>query len=191
MTTWDEDKALATLFANTRRKKRTEDLATVARACEYLVGLYGSQQRVADKIGLSSEMIREFRKVLALQRPVLDMVERREIDRLDVAYQLSKIKDPGRQLRAAKDVAALESNDVRTVQMVLARTGSSPREAVHEVLAAKLKGLHVFVLDFDEQQYKAIEERAKEAGLPAPGLVKKAILDWLRRPSRSPKRGES
>ena len=47
----DEKTARGIVFGNTKRKKRTVDLWTIAEACEYLVGLYGSQKSVAQKVG--------------------------------------------------------------------------------------------------------------------------------------------
>ena len=70
----DEESALAILFANTRRKKRKEDLITIARAFEYLVNLYGSKEAVAKRVGLSTEMIREFLTVLKLPREIQKLV---------------------------------------------------------------------------------------------------------------------
>ena len=66
----DEATALSILFSNTKRKKRDADLLTIAKSCDYLVKLYGSQKAVADKIGLSSEMVREFLTTLRLPSEV-------------------------------------------------------------------------------------------------------------------------
>ncbi len=183
----DEQTALAILFANTKRKKRTEDLVTIAEACEYLVELYGTQKAVAEKVGLSSEMVREFRKILTLPREVQQMVKNREIDHLDIAYRISMVAEPGRQIEIARQVAKLQSKDLRDVKRLISTAGLSTQESKKKVLESKLKGLHVFVMDFNDEEYRAIIERARERKAVPAELVKQIVIDWLRRASR---RGE-
>lgn len=175
----DENTALGIVFANTKRKKRTADLWTIAEACEYLVELYGSQKTVAQKAGLSSETIRQFRKVLTLPKEVADMVRARLIDRLDVAYRISMLDDPENQVRVANQVAELSTDDVRDMKLVIAGAGLSPEAAKNRVLESKLKGLHVFVMDFDAEEYQVIVQQAKGRKMVPAELVRQVVLDWL------------
>lgn len=175
----DETTALAILFANTKRKRRTEDLVTVAEAFQFLVDKYGSVQAVAKKVGLSPEMVREFLAILSLSPQVLDMVRRREIDSLDVAYRLSKISDPDSQLELAVRAQEMRSKDIRDVEREMATSGRTVDEAVESVKASSLADLHIFVLDFEEEHYKEILSRARSAGTKPAELLKKVILEWL------------
>jgi len=177
----DEQTALAIMFANTKRKKRTADLVTIAEACEHLVQLYRSQQAVARKIGLSNEMIREFRKILSLPKEVQSMLRAKRIDSLDVAYRLALLRDPKKQVQLARQVAGVDSKDVRDIKRVISSTGLSAKESKKKVLDSKLKGLHVFVMDFNDQEYKAILKRARERKTDPAELVKQVILRWLKR----------
>ena len=58
----DEESALALIFGNTRRHKRTVDLLTLAQCFNFLKGIYGTQDAVAEKTGLSWEMVRNLFK---------------------------------------------------------------------------------------------------------------------------------
>lgn len=178
----DEDTALSILFANTRRIKRNVDLITVAESCEYLVELYGSQKAVAEKVGLSSEMIREFRKLLTLPKEVKEFISNRQIDRLDVAYRISMLEDPARQITAARAIANLPSSkDVRDILRLAENADLSIEESKKMILESKPKGLHIFIVDFDDETYSALIEEAKALEVETAELVKGIVTDWLQR----------
>ena len=179
----DEESALALVFANTRRRpeKRAADLVTVAEGIRYLVELYGSRKAVADKVGLSSEMIREFLAVLELPEPVRELVSRRDIDRLDVALEIYMLRDRDKQVTAAKTVADLPSKDVRDIRRLAEQAGLSIEESKRIVLDAKPKGLHIFLMDFDDDTYKALVRAAGSRSVEPAELVREVVSDWLRR----------
>jgi hypothetical protein len=179
----DENTALGILFGNTRRVKRTVDLITIARACDFLVRSYGSKEAVAKKIGLSPEMIREFMKLLTLVPEVQKIVKSREIDRLDVAYKLSKISDPKLQVEAARRTRDLSSKAVRDMERLMTHAKLPVDQSAQKAVASRLKDMHVLVLDFTEEQFKQIARRARELRTPPVQLVKEVILQWLERAS--------
>lgn len=184
MTKLDEETALAIVFANTRRKRRTADLITVAESFEYLVKLYGSRKAVAQKVGLSTEMVREFLKVLTLPDEVKELVVNRQIDRLDVALEISMLKDPNEQIAAAKTVANLSSKDVRDIRRLAQRADLPIEESKRMVLDSKPKGLHIFIMDLDDETYSAIIGEAKSRDVEPAEMAKKIIIDWLARRRR-------
>lgn len=176
----DEETALSIVFANTKRKKRNVDLITVAKSFEYLVRLYGSQNAVAKRVGLHSEMVRQFRSLLKLPEEVQEIIADRRIDKLDVAYRISMIKDPSEQFEAAKGIADLrESKDIRDVIRMIEKAGYSTKESIERIIEAKPKGLHVFVMDFDDRAYTDINKAAKRMGISPAQLVKQIVEEWL------------
>jgi len=186
MRSLDEDIALSIIFANTRRKKRRESLITVANAFEHLIQLYGSQKAVAETVGLHPEMIREFRKLLELPEPVKGLVSSRQIDRLDVAYRISMLRDPARQIAAAKGIANLPSSkDVRDILRLAENANLPLEESKKMILDAKPKDLHIFVIDFNDETYEAIMRQAKDSNIDPAELVKNIVTDWLQRKSRA------
>lgn len=177
----DEETALSIVFANTKRKKRNVDLITVAKSFEYLVRLYGSQNAVAKRVGLHSEMVRQFRSLLKLSEEVQEIIADRRIDKLDVAYRISMIKEPSEQIEAAKGIADLhESKDIRDVIRMIEKAGYSTKESIERIIEAKPKGLHIFVMDFDDRAYRDINKAAKRMGISPAQLVKQIVEEWLR-----------
>lgn len=181
----DEETALSILFANTKRKKRGTDLITIAKACEHLAKLYGSQKIVAEKVGLSTEMIREFLTALKLPQEVQELISDRRIDSIDVVREISVLKEPAKQIAAAKVFANSLSKDVRDIKRLVKDTDLSIGEAKEVVLESKPKGLHIFMMDFDDETYQALIGHAKAAKLKPAELVREIVTDWLERKMRS------
>jgi hypothetical protein len=176
----DEETALSVIFANTKRKKRSEDLLTIARCIDYLVNLYGSQDKVAERVGLHSEMIRQFKTLLKLPAEVQNLIADREIDKLDVAYRIAMIKDPSKQTDVARAVADLhQSKDIRDVIRLVTKAGYSAEESKKKITEAKPQGLHIFVMDFDDKAYMAINQEAKRMDVSPAQLVKQIVEEWL------------
>lgn len=179
MNALDEDSALSILFGNTKRKRRNVDLITVAKSCEYLSRLYGSNVAVAKKVGLHSEMVRQFLSLLKLPDEIKGLISARQIDKLDVAYRISTLADAGQQSAAAKALANIESSrDVRDVVRLM-KGGIAPQESAAIVMTAKPKGYHIFVMDFDDKTYRALNNEAKRLGVGAAQLAKRIVEEWL------------
>lgn len=176
----DEETALSIVFANTKRKKRNVDLITVARSFEHLVRLYGSQSAVASRVGLNSEMIRQFRRLLKLPSEAKEIIADRRIDKLDVAYRISMVKDPSEQIAVAKGIVDLpESKNVRDVIRLVTQAKYSAKDSIKKIIESKPKGLHVFVMDFDDRAYVDIHQAARRMGLSPAELVKQIVEEWI------------
>ena len=181
----DEETALAIVFANTKRKKRKENLLTIAKAFEYLVKLYGSKKAVAKMVGLSQEMIREFLAVMKLPQEVQRLFSNRQIDSIDIAKELLALKDPVKQVVAANAIVDSLSKDVRDIKRLVKDADLHVEEAKRKVVNAKPKELHVFIIDFDDEIYRAIIEQSKELKIKPPELVREIVTNWLK---QKPKR---
>lgn len=178
----DEESALAIIFANIRRKKRNENLITVAKAFESLVKLYGSRNAVADVVGLSTEMVREFLAVLKLPKEVRDLFESRKIDSLDIGRELNVLGNKRKQLEVAKMIADLQTKDtkdIRDIKKLIRRARLPVAASKRMVLESKPKRLHVFMIDFDEDTYKSLIKQAKNTKIKPTQLVKEIISNWL------------
>ncbi len=174
----DEEMALSILFSNTKRKKRDIDLLTLAKVCEYLVSLYGSQKAVADKIGLSSEMVREFLTTLRLPLEVQDIIAERKIDRVDVVREISVLNSESKQIAIAKALANAPSKDIRDVKRLM-KSGVSIEDATKQVLDSRPNGLNVFVLDFEDVTYQALLKKARTLKITPAELARRIIVEWL------------
>lgn len=183
----DENTALAILFANTKRKKRDVDLLTLAKSCEYLVKLYGSQKAVAEKIGLSKEMIRQFLTVLKLPIEVQKLISNKQIDSIDIVKEIAVLKVSQKQIEAAKSFVDTLSKDVRDIKRLVKDANLPIEEAKKTILELKPRGLHVFVIDFDDEMYDAINSHAKTLKVKPPELVRGIVKDWLKQKTRGKK----
>jgi len=176
----DEETALAIVFANTKRKKRKESLLTIAKAFAYLVKLYGSQDAVANRVGLSTEMIREFLTVLKLPQEVQSLFSNRQIDSVDTAKELFALKDPTKQVIAAKELVDSLSKDVRDIKRLIKSGNFHIKDAKKVVLDAKPKGMHIFIMDFDDETYRAVVEQTRKLKVKPAELVRGIVTDWLK-----------
>lgn len=175
----DEITALQIVFGNIRRKKRKENLVTIAKAFECLVKHYGSQKGVAKKVGISAEMIRQFLSVLKLPAEVQKLFITREIDSVDSAKELAVLKGRLKQIRMARKIAGVTSDDARDIKRIFKRGTIPIDEAKRTILQAKEKGLNVFILDFDDDTYRRFMKAARALRKDAAELVREIVIDWL------------
>lgn len=176
----DEETALSILFANTRRKKRRVDLITLAQSCKYLVDLYGSKKDVAEKVGLSTEMIRELMLPLKLPREIRKLISSRKIDSIDTVREISALKEPSKQIFAANEFINTSTKDVRDIKRLINKARLSAEKAKEIILEAKPKDLYIFVMDFDEEMYRSLLEHAKRKKIDPAVLVKEIVSNWLK-----------
>lgn len=102
--------ALAILLASTKTRTRTLPLTEIARSLDVAVARLGSVNAVADRIGLSGKMLRQFSYVRKLIPEVRRMFQKRGIDSVDAATHLAMLP-AGDQMRAA---LALQSETIDT-----------------------------------------------------------------------------
>jgi hypothetical protein len=177
----DEETALSVLFANTKRKKRKVDLITLAESCSYLFKLYGSQSKVAKKIGLSNEMVRELQLPLKLPKLIQDLISKRKIDSIDVIKEIAVFKDPLQQISMVKNIANLPTKDIRDIKRLAIHNKLPIQESKKIILDSKLKGLHILIIDVDDETYKEIIRRAKNKKVKPAELVKEIVTNWIKK----------
>ena len=178
----DEETALAIIYANTRRKPqhRKEDIITIAKSFEYLIKFYGSRKAVSEIVDLSEEMIRQFLTALELPKEIQKMIAERKIDSVDAVRNLATL-DKKRQLETAKLFIGSNTDDSRDIKRLVNRGKISADEAKKFINKAKPKGLHVFVMDFDDDTYYAIKKKASSRKTKPAELVKKIVEDWIKK----------
>jgi hypothetical protein len=181
MRKWTESTALATVFSNTKCKKRPDNLVTVAEAMKYLTNLYRSQRLLARKIDLSTEMVRQFLSVLDLTRNVKALFAIRKIDSVDIAKELAALGDKKTQESAARAIANCPSKDVRDIKRLIKSRHFGVEAAKNTVLDAKPKGLNVFVLDLDDETSQKVVSEAKAQKMKPAELVRQIVTNYLKK----------
>ena len=182
MKEYNPDIDLALVIANTKRKPgtRVKDIITIAKAIERLVKYYGSKEKLGKVVDLSSEMIREFLTALKLPKEVQKMIEKRKIDKIDVVRKIATFTEAPEQMNAAEVFATLSSDEARDILRLVKTTGVSIEEAKRVILEAKPKGFHIFMIDFDDEIYRALLELSKKHNIKPAELVRNIIIDWLK-----------
>jgi hypothetical protein len=117
--------ALAILISSTRSKNRSKPLTEIAKWIKIASATLGSTRKVAERIGLSPQMLRQFESVERLTPAVQEMFATRQLDSVDAAAHLAML--PGKdQLYVAKLLASggIDTSDVRAVYQ-LRKEGST------------------------------------------------------------------
>ena len=92
------------------------------------------------------------------------------------------------QINAARHSAGLSTDDVRDVNRLMSTGGMSAEESKKKVLESRLRGLHVFVIDFDDEEYKQITSEARCKSMDPAELVKEVVMKWLEETRRRGRR---
>lgn len=140
--------ALAVLISCTRNKKRPLPLTEVAMWLELAVSRLGSYAAVADRIGLSSKMLRQFAYIRRLSAPVQKLFKTRRLDSVDAAVHLSALNARD-QLIMAQALASgeIDTGDTRAVIQLWRTEQSSPIvELIKRVRESKTR--REFVAEF-------------------------------------------
>ena len=141
-------KALAILISNTRSTKRPLPLTSVAKSLDTAVRKLGTFSEVANRVGLSTKMLRQFSYVNRLTKNAQKLVESRKLDSVDAITHLAMLPPSMQETVAvALENGEIETPDIRTI-VQLYRSGSkgSTRKLIENAKAAKTQ--HEFIAEF-------------------------------------------
>jgi len=175
----NETEALATVFANTKKKKRNIDLLTLAENLEFLKSIYKDTGKVANKVDLTKEMVRELLLPLYLPDEIKTLVKSRKIDRVGDIVEISKIKDSESKLKFALSLAGFTSDDVRDLKRMLKYTKIDLNKAVKTLTDLKDQNLHIIVIDVKDSIYKNLKKKAADAKKKVPEFVREIIEKFV------------
>ena len=139
------DQALAVLISNTRSSKRPLPLTDVAKSLDVVVKELGSYSAAADRLGLSTKMLRQFSYVRRLSPSVQRLVASRKIDSVDAVTHLAMLPYEHQKTVAQavlKGVIAI--SDIRSiVQLQRAKKSAAIDEIIRDVRKNKTKREYV------------------------------------------------
>jgi len=110
------DNIVARLIANTRRKKRHDNLVEIARQIRWLEKDLGSLKEVSKTIGVSTDQLHQFLSVEKLSPVVKKLVEDRKIDLINTVHYMRNF-----DYEAQKEIAnefikkRLTAGDIRVI----------------------------------------------------------------------------
>ena len=177
----DEETALAVLFKNLKGPRRKDYLAT-ADACRFLTQIYGSHRKVAEKVGVSSEIIREFDSLYDLAETAKRLVSKGSI-KLDIGSRIStQIKGEKRKVEIARAVADLRTFDARAVVEYAKKNPEiSASEVKSRVLGSKTvtEKVHVFIMPLPHDTFQKLKAASKRLKIRPEELVRRILKEWL------------
>ncbi len=125
----EEDKALAILYLNLTKRKRTVDPITVAESVRRLVELHGSSAKVAEMVGVSDSTIQIWLKIAHLPREFKQYILDGRIKPV-AAYRIaSAFKVSGEQLEVARALLDWPENEIA---MVIRYKKRNPSKSIEE-----------------------------------------------------------
>ena len=133
--------ALAVLIASTRSRKRPLPLTDIAKWLDLALGQLGSYAAVADRIGLSSNMLRQFSNIKKLSPSVRKLFESRDLDSVDAVTHLAMLPERDQAIVAAEIVSGkINTSDIRAVIQLREVGESGPiADLLHRVESSKTK----------------------------------------------------
>ena len=156
----DKEVAIATLIACTRRKRRPKSITEIAGIIEFLWKELGSYKKVGETVGLSTEMLREFRSVKFLDPTVRTLVDKRVIDSVDLVYRISKLNAKAQKAVIEKFLKDdLTGDDARVVKSFQRRSGQSIRNTISKIM--KSRNIRTYIVEFEIPRGKNMSQIRK------------------------------
>ena len=108
----------------------------------------GSYKEVGETVGLSTEMLREFRSVESLDPDIRALVEKRIIDSVDLVYRISKLDAKNQKAVIDKFLKDdLTGDDARVVKSFRRRSGQSTGSAISKIM--KSRDIRTYIIRFE------------------------------------------
>lgn len=170
-----EKELLASFIANFKKGKKVADPIEYAETCKALIDLYGSPERVAEKLGIGKETVRILSKIVELPSEVKGLVSKRKIP-LTVAFDIVPV-DRSRQVEVARAVTGLRYRDARKV---IRRLSENPQKSAESIRAEVLNELekrevNIAMIALPRDIFGLLKEESKDV-VALVGLI---VDDWL------------
>lgn len=158
----NHDKALAVLIKNTKTGRRYLSLPEIADWLDIAIKAFGGLRNVADKIGLSNKMLRQFQYIKKLAPSVQELFALRKIDSVDIAVHLSMMGERD-QIVISKEIASgrLDSADVRAIRELRKDDSQSKIQAIIDRVKAS-KNIKQYVAEFVLRNKAITKKQLKE-----------------------------
>lgn len=170
------EKATAVAMANVKGpKKKFSNLLEFAEACRVLIDEYGMKE-TARQLDISKFMLIQIDKINDLDKAVRQLVRNEELG-IEAAYLASRI-DKKRRLKAAKLMAGMTKNQLRTFVHFLVKDPSLTVEAAKQMSdEAESKGIKILILPLEQELYEKVKLDAAKKGLKIHDYVHKLLVE--------------
>jgi hypothetical protein len=170
-----EKELLASFIANFRKGKKFADPVKYAETCKALVDLYGSPERVAEKLGIGKETVRILSRIIDLPSEVKSLISKGEIT-LTVAFDIVPV-DRNRQVEVARAVIGLPHREARRIIRRACANPHKPVEAIRDEVLAELekKELTIAMIALRRNVFEKLKRKTEDV----PALITCVVDDWL------------
>lgn len=176
----DEDDIFAELYLDLKgKKKKRNDWITIAKNCQKLERRYPSQQILAEKLGVSYQLIRSILSLLELPKVVKNQIQKGEI-LFDAAQRLNTIEDKKTQINVAKIIAGLPSHQQREVILHAKRfKGADLTKFKKRVIKRpKTEKVYVAIIPLQKDIQLKLQKESKKRKIPIQQTILSIINEW-------------
>lgn len=175
----DDIEELAKLFSNTKTKKRALDLVEISKLVNSALEHYENKDALADKLGISREMVRQFTLPEKLPEEIKNLIKDRKIDSIEAVKLIYGIQGEDNKIKFAKAIVGLGANEIRDFKRLVTQSKMSFEDARRTVLKAKQERLHILVLLVDDKTYTGISSQANTEKSDEVNVAEKILSDWV------------
>ncbi len=185
MKKFDEDKLIASLYANFRGKgKKIHDWISIAEQIKMLSDYYGSHKELAKKLGLSEEHMRATLKLLDLAEPVQKLVREGKLKQ-EVAWRIASIKKNQDQIKIAEAVIGLDTHQARTLVRIFRNDSSIDLSASYERFKKskqEIEKINIPIIPIKHTDYYNLKIEASKKNLNPEKYISEVIIPfWLKK----------
>jgi hypothetical protein len=177
----NEEKLLARLYLNLKgAKKKQDNWVDIAEDCKQLRDYYGSAKKVADKVGVSYELIRALLKLPPLPEEVKTLIKDEKI-LFDVAQRIARIRDKEKQVEVAQAVAGLRAHDARDVLQYAKKYPKEPLDDFRKRVTEgkdKIEKVHLAMLPLKEEIYSLLKTESQKKKISVEKLILLIVDQW-------------
>ena len=179
----DEEKILARLYLNLKgAKKKQDNWFDIAQDCRQLRDYYGSAKKVADKIGVSYELIRSLLKLPTLPEEAKELIKHDKI-LFDVAQRIARINGKERQAEVARAVVGLSAHDARDLIQYAKKYPKEPLDDFRKRVTEgkdKIEKVHLAIIPLKEKIYSLLKTEGQRRKVSPERLILLILDEWIR-----------
>jgi hypothetical protein len=181
-----ENSLLATLYVNLRGdKKKKEDWISIARKCKKLATKYRFRVDLAEKLGVSSELIRALMSLLDLPEEVQHLIKEGKI-LFDAAQRINTIETKKKQIEVARAIAGLTSHEQREIIQYAKKYPNSDLLDYKKrvVTPVNTEKIHVAIIPLREKTFKALQKEVVKNKTSLEKFILNVIEKWIEKRSK-------
>ena len=181
----EEEKLISVLYANFSGKSRKiNNWIYLAKITKKLTEFYGSYSKLAEKLSVSPELIRETLKLLDLPEKIQEIVKTGKLKH-EVAWRIASIKGKGNQEKVADVVLGLNTHDAREV---VRKFRNNPKLNLKEYIVninkskRKMEKINLMILPIDEINFLHIKKQAIRRNLSPERFISEVVIPhWIKK----------